>query len=163
MNAPSLRAPVLRACAPDHPRPGHSPAEPGGPARRPRGPRQTEKRRPSERDGVTANFMFLTEGLLGYSVNLLLSSQNCQGVPVFLNLSKTITFAAAPLVLNPFVRNQVRRHTAPISRHAQRLGSGRARGKQTLGGRDHLLTRRLPRPWRLVSRAGGADRVPSWR
>ena len=33
-------------------------------------------------NGVTANFMFLTEGLFGYSVNLLVYSQKCQGVHV---------------------------------------------------------------------------------
>ena len=43
-------------------------------------------------------------------VNLLLSSQQFQG-----NLSKIITFAVAPLVLTPFVRNQGRR--APPGRH----------------------------------------------
>ena len=37
--------------------------------------------------------------------NLLLYSQKCQGVP-FLNLPKLYVFAAAPLVLTPFVRNQ---------------------------------------------------------
>ena len=44
---------------------------------------------------------------MGTPVNLLLSSQKCQGVPFSPNLSKIITFAAAPLVLTPFVRNQV--------------------------------------------------------
>ena len=42
---------------------------------------------------------------MGY-VNLLSTSQKCQGVPFSPNLSKTITFAAAPLALTPFVRNQ---------------------------------------------------------
>ena len=44
--------------------------------------------------------------LLGSPVNLLLSSQKCQGAPCFPDLSKIITSAAAPLVLTPFVRNQ---------------------------------------------------------
>ena len=37
---------------------------------------------------------------------LPLSFQKCQGVPFSPNLSKLITFAAAPLVLTAFVRNQ---------------------------------------------------------
>ena len=41
-------------------------------------------------------------------VSLLLPSQKCQGVIVFTNLSKLITFAAAPLVLAEFVRNRTR-------------------------------------------------------
>ena len=38
--------------------------------------------------------------------NLLLSSQKCQGVLFFFNLSKLITFAAVPLVLTTFARYQ---------------------------------------------------------
>ena len=39
-------------------------------------------------------------------MNLLLSPQKCQCVPFFPDLSQFTTFAAAPLVLTPFVRNQ---------------------------------------------------------
>ena len=42
----------------------------------------------------------------GTLVNLLLSYQKCQGVPFLHNRSKNLTFAAAPLVLTPFVRNR---------------------------------------------------------
>ena len=59
-------------------------------------------------NGVTANFMFFDRGtFLGTPVNLLSSSQECQGVPFFPNLSKFVTSAAAPLVLTPFVRSQL--------------------------------------------------------
>ena len=49
---------------------------------------------------------FLTEGpFLGIPLNLLLSSQKCQGVP-FSPICQTIeTFAAVTLVVTPFVRN----------------------------------------------------------
>ena len=58
-------------------------------------------------NGVHANFRFLTAGLFGCTpVNLLLSSQKCQGRIFFPNLSKFITFASAPLVSTPFVRDQ---------------------------------------------------------
>ena len=43
---------------------------------------------------------------MGTPVNLLSSSQKCQGCSFFPNLSKLITFAAAPLVSTQFVRNQ---------------------------------------------------------
>ena len=49
---------------------------------------------------------FWQRDFLGTLVNLLWSSQKCQGVPFSPDLSKLITFAAAPLVLTPFVRNQ---------------------------------------------------------
>ena len=49
---------------------------------------------------------FWQRDFLGTPVNRLLFSQKCQGVPFFPNLSKYITFAAVPLVLIPFVRNQ---------------------------------------------------------
>ena len=43
---------------------------------------------------------------VGTPVNLLFSSQKCQGRTFFPNLSKLFTFAAAPFVSTPFVRNQ---------------------------------------------------------
>ena len=49
---------------------------------------------------------FLTEGLFGYQ-----SVKICQTLSIlrtcFPNMSKVITFAAAPLVLTPFVRNRI--------------------------------------------------------
>ena len=44
---------------------------------------------------------------MGTPVYLLLSSQTCQGVPFATIWKQIIAFAAAPLVLTPFVRNQV--------------------------------------------------------
>ena len=62
-------------------------------------------------NGVTANLMFFDRDFSGTPVNLLLSSQKCQGVSFSPNLSTLITFAAAPLMLTPFVRNQLRRES----------------------------------------------------
>ena len=60
-------------------------------------------------NGVTAIFMFSTEGLVGYQ-----SVKICQHLSIlrtfFPNLSKLIAFAATPLVLTPFVRNQIIPH-----------------------------------------------------
>ena len=50
--------------------------------------------------------VFLTERPLGTPVIQLLSSHKCQGVLLFPICQNSITFAAAPLVLTPFVRNQ---------------------------------------------------------
>ena len=54
-------------------------------------------------NGVTANVLscFLTEGLVGTPVDLRLSSQKCQGVPVSPILHKTHEFAAAPFSVDP--------------------------------------------------------------
>ena len=49
---------------------------------------------------------FLTEGLFGYSRWSTFISPEVAGHTFFANLSKFITFAAAPLVLTPCVRNQ---------------------------------------------------------
>ena len=49
----------------------------------------------------------LTEGLFGYSREPTFLFPKVQGHTFFPNLSKIITFAAAPLVLTPFVSNQV--------------------------------------------------------
>ena len=49
---------------------------------------------------------FSTEGLLGYSRWPTFIFPKVPGRTFFPNLSKFITFAAAPLVLTPFVRNQ---------------------------------------------------------
>ena len=67
-------------------------------------------------NGVSINSMgslqmscFLTEGRFGYAgtpVSLRLYSQECQGVPFSPICQKSLQFAAAPLVLTPFVRNQ---------------------------------------------------------
>ena len=48
---------------------------------------------------------FLTD-FLGTPVNLLVIFPKVPGRTFFHNLTKLITFAAAPLVLTPFVRNQ---------------------------------------------------------
>ena len=48
----------------------------------------------------------LTEGPLGYSREYTFIFPKVPGRTFFPNLSKSITFAAAPLVLTPFVRNQ---------------------------------------------------------
>ena len=50
--------------------------------------------------------VFFQRNFLGTPVYLLLCFQNCQGVPFAPNLSKFLTFAEAPSVLTPFVRNQ---------------------------------------------------------
>ena len=80
-------------------------------------------------NGVTADFMVLERGtFLGTPVNLLLSSQKCQGViTIFPNLSKIITLAAAPSVLTPFVRNQAASTGPTCSRTA-----GTGRGNRTI-------------------------------
>ena len=52
------------------------------------------------------NYMLLTNIFGGTPVYLLLSSQKCQGIPFFPNRSTICTFAAAPLVSTPFVRNR---------------------------------------------------------
>ena len=64
--------------------------------------------------GLTADFMFVWQrGLLSTPVNLFLYSQKCQGVP-FPQSVKIITFAAARLVLTPFVRPKIS-ETSPKS------------------------------------------------
>ena len=72
--------------------------------------------------GATATFSLFDRGTFWGTplVYLLLSSQKCQGVPFFPNLSKSITFAAAPSVSTPFVRNQpsFRPHRACNQLHA---------------------------------------------
>ena len=69
----------------------------------------------SERDmgsalmGSLQSSGFWTDELFGYSGapgNLLLYSQKCQGVPFSPICGNLFTFAAAPLMLTPFVRNQ---------------------------------------------------------
>ena len=60
--------------------------------------------------------MFFDRDFLGTPVYLLLYSPKCQGVPGFPNLTKLITFAAAPLVLTPFVRNQMKHQGPPGGR-----------------------------------------------
>ena len=57
--------------------------------------------------GVTASFIFLTGTCWVLPLTYVLSSQKCQGVPFSPNLSKLVTFAAAPFVSTPFVRNQL--------------------------------------------------------
>ena len=58
-------------------------------------------------NGATANCMLFDRGAFWVlPVDLRLSSQQRQGVPFSPNLSKFIIFAAAPLMLTPFVRNQ---------------------------------------------------------
>ena len=60
-------------------------------------------------DGVTAFLLFVLRDLFGTPVNLLLSSQKCQGVPFSPSCQhELITFAAALLLLTPSVRNQIR-------------------------------------------------------
>ena len=49
---------------------------------------------------------FLTEGPFGYSRSPTFIFPKVPGCTFFPNLSKFITFAAAPSVLTPFVRNQ---------------------------------------------------------
>ena len=76
-------------------------------------------------DGVTADLMCLDRGTsLGTPGNLPLSSQKCQTFSP--NLSKFVTFAPAPLVLTPFVRNQ----GAPTARSGSQTAPGRSPGRQ---------------------------------
>ena len=62
-------------------------------------------------NGVTANIMFFFQGLFGYSRSPTFISLKVPGRTFFSNPSKFITFAAAPLVLTPFVRNQTSSET----------------------------------------------------
>ena len=57
-------------------------------------------------NGVTANFMCF-DRLLGYSRLPTFIFPKVPGRTFFPNQSKCITFAATPLVLTPFVRNQM--------------------------------------------------------
>ena len=57
-------------------------------------------------NGVTANFMFCDRGTFGVLPLTYLIFTKVSGRTFFPNLSKGITFAAAPLVLTPFVRNK---------------------------------------------------------
>ena len=60
---------------------------------------------------------FLTEGLFGYSRLPTFIFSKVAGLAFSPNLSKFITFAAAPVVLTPFVRNQgVRRILGTIEK-----------------------------------------------
>ena len=53
-------------------------------------------------NGVTANFMlFLTEGLFGHPVNLLLSPQKCQGIPLFPQSVKVRYLCSGPISVDP--------------------------------------------------------------
>ena len=55
-------------------------------------------------NGVTADFMLFDRGtLLGAPVNLLLSSQKCQGVPFSPICQKSLLLQRPHLVLTPFV------------------------------------------------------------
>ena len=81
-------------------------------------------------NGVAANVcVFGQSDLLGTPVKLLLSPQECQGVP-FSPICQNITFAAAPLVLTPVVRKQGRHRNdckqlysdSHSSRHVDMLG-----------------------------------------
>ena len=56
-------------------------------------------------NGVAANSSFFDRDFFGTRIDLLLSSQKCQGV-FFSNPSKFITLAATPLVLTPFVHKR---------------------------------------------------------
>ena len=70
-------------------------------------------------DGVIVFVLcFLTEELLVTPISINWYSQRCQGVPFCPNLPKSITFAAAPLALTPFVRSQETTGTAPGRPHA---------------------------------------------
>ena len=77
--------------------------------------------------GVTANFMFFDRDFLGTPVNLLLSPKESRAY-LFPQPLKFVTFAAAPLVLTSFVRNQTSQH-ADWPRGSRRRG---ARLRQTL-------------------------------
>ena len=58
--------------------------------------------------GVTANLMLLDRGTFGgLPSTYFYITPRVPGRTSFPNLSKSITFAAAPLVLTPFVRNQL--------------------------------------------------------
>ena len=60
-------------------------------------------------NGVTANFMFFsTEGLFGCPHEPTFIFPNVPRCTFFPKLSKFSTFAAAPLALTPFVRNQTK-------------------------------------------------------
>ena len=108
-------------------------------------------------NGVTVICMFFDRDFLGTPVNLLLSSQKCQGVPFCLNLSTLITFAAAPFVLTPFVRNQ----DDPDSDRGGGGGGGRRR-RRRVRRRSGILIRgeglKCARYQVLTSRRGRSER-----
>ena len=58
-------------------------------------------------NGVTANFMFFERGTFWVLPLIYCYLPKSAGAFLFPNLSKFITFAAAPVVLTPFVRNQI--------------------------------------------------------
>ena len=84
-------------------RPCHASAPPKG-----RQARHSERDKWGQHQWGHCKFDVFDGEFLGTPVSLLLSSQTCQGAPFFHNLSKFITFAAAALVLTPFVRNQAK-------------------------------------------------------
>ena len=76
--------------------------------------------------GVTVNVICLTEGLFGHSRQPTFILPKVPGRTFFPNLSKCITFAAAPLVLTPFVRNQGEK-TQSLHREAAEGGRAKKR------------------------------------
>ena len=68
---------------------------------------------------------FLTEGPFGYSALPTFILPKVPGRTFFPNLSKIITFAAAPLVSTPFVRDQdARQHCHEICRDSAQVATG---------------------------------------
>ena len=57
--------------------------------------------------------LLFDRGTCWYSRELDFPKEKCQGAPFSANLSKLLTFAAAPLVLTPFVRNQINADHCP--------------------------------------------------
>ena len=98
-------------------------------------------------------------------VNLLVSSQKCQGVP-FPNLSRFVTFAAAPLVLTPFVRIQMK--TVIRGRHDEQVWGERFDEEQLGNNHARRACRTyLPHclPLRVyyevvIGLSGGAEEMP---
>ena len=104
--------------------------------------------------GVTALLCFSTKGPFGYSRQPTFIFPKVPGRTFFPNLPKFVTFAAAPLVLTPFVRNQV---SAPLR---FRVPQGEATQRYPA---DMLVHRKIAVLRLFLHRLNGylAQRVPS--
>ena len=95
--------------------------------------------------GVTANVRFFRQGLFGYFFKPAFLFPKVPGRTFLHNQSKIIKSAAAPLVLTPFVRNQL----------MVRIFTTKDPGSTNLGtsqylGETHHLNIRLIRPFNLM-------------
>ena len=100
-----------------------------------------------QHERVTANFMFFDRGtfwVLPLTYSYLPKSARAY---LFPQSVKFITFAAAPLVLTPFVRNQVK--AAVVTRDRTRMGTPHASTRYPMGSRSHLVDALTRARWRV--------------